>query len=344
MLIGSSKKILKFTGRVATLLAVAILIFFSFHNQSKAYNPYYDDFTRLSCRPLSMGQAGTALSDDPSAIFYNPAALACQHRFALMHSHSMRHMPPDVAPSEVDQLDGDTQAMVIPLGPFLTAGLGFNFQGEMGYDYRPLIGQDEFPVERQARVERFEGLGWSIWPFTQIGAARRSFVHQYETLDINNRWVRMGDGFLIGLRQRIAPGLTYAMCKSKTDFDYTDDRSGRIKRSNKGWEFKPVAWLTFVWETEKSNFSWGGTSAEGIENPEPSEIIRNMNGVEINLGGLARLRCGSVDGDRTWGFDWTLGNLQLMYTEASDYLDNVLGQQVERMRDIHLYGFILQLP
>ena len=83
---------------------------------------------------------------------------------------------------------------------------------------------------------------------------------------------------------------------------------------------------------------------EGIENPEPSEIIRNLNGVEINLGGLARLRYGSIDGKSTWGFDWTLGNLQLMYTEASDYLDNVLGEEVARMKDFHLYGFILRLP
>ena len=332
------------TGRGIFLAALALLIFFMFAGQGRAYNPYYDDFMRLSCRPLSMGQAGTALSDDPSAIFYNPAALACQHRFALMHNHSARHMPTDVSPSEVDQLDGDTQAMIVPLGPFLTAGVGFNFQGEMGYDYRPMTDQDEFPVERQARLERFEGLGWSIWPFTQVGAAHRSFVHQFSTLDVGDREVRMGDGFLIGLRQRVAPGLTFAMCKSKTDFDYTDDRSGRMTRTNSGWEFKPVAWLTMVWETERSNFMWSGASVYGDPNPEPMETVRHLSGMEINLGGIARLRYGSIEGDPTWGFDWTLPNLRLMYTETSDYLGNVLGQEISLMRDIHLYGFIFYLP
>ena len=323
-----------------------MLLFFTFSGQTNAYNPYYDDFTRLSCRPLSMGQAGTALSDDPSAIFYNPAALACQHRYALMHNHSARHMPDDLIDSEVDQLDGDTQAMIIPLGPYFTAGIGFNFQGEMGYDYRPMTDQDEFPVERQARVERFEGLGWTIWPFTQVGAARRSFVHQYSNRENGDgrRWNRVGDGYLLGLRQRILPGLTYASCFSKTDFDYSDDRSGRMTRSNKGWEFKPFGWLTLVWECEESGFSFGGTSVEEIENPDDAEFTRYLKGVEVNLGGIARLRYGSIDGESTWGFDWTLPNLKLMYSEASDYLDNIVGPEIERMKDVHLYGFTLYIP
>jgi hypothetical protein len=173
-------------------------------------------------------------------------------------------------------------------------------------------------------------------------------VHQYSKPGDENqdeeRWIRVGDGYLLGLRQRVAPGLTYATCSSKTDFDYTDERSGRMTRSNKGWEFKPAAWLTLVWETERSRFSWSGESVEGVENPESRDFIRHLNGIEINLGGIARLRYGSIDGDPSWGLEWTLPNLKLMYAEATDYLDDVIESEVERMRNVHFYGFELYIP
>lgn len=353
--------------RIAIGCTLAITSFFLFAPQTGAYNPYYDDFSRLSCRPLSMGQAGTALADDPSAIFFNPAALANQHRFALMHNHSSRHFPSIYTDHEVDQLNGDTQAIIVPLGPNITAGIGFNFQGEMGYDYSTLTGQDEFPLENLAMVERFEGLGFSLSPITQVGFARRSAVHRYSRIgseldeiaeprvfspsypgDIypytdDLEWDRVGDGYLHGYRQRVFPGLTYSNCFSKIDFDYNDDYDSRVTHSNSAWEFKPTGWLTFVWETETSIIGWGGPDLHALNFPDGTFFIRFMKGMELNLAGLARLRFGTINGEGTWGFEWTLPNLRLMYTEVTDYLDEIVGTGIEHMKNVHFYGFILYI-
>ncbi len=344
--IQNSRPILR---RIVIGCTLAITSFFLFAPQTGAYNPNYDDFSRLSCRPLSMGQAGTALADDPSAIFFNPAALANQHRFALMHNHSSRHFPDEITPTEVDQLDGDTQAIIVPLGPNITLGIGFNFQGEMGYDYSTLTDQFEFPIEHFAGVERFEGLGFSLSSLTQIGAARRSFVHRLSQPELDsysetNRerlsdWTKYGDGYILGFRQRVFPGLTYAGSSSKVDFDYNNGNSGRITRGNSAWELKPAGWLTLVWEDEYSRFRESGPTA--INSDIPSR--KSMFGMELNLGGLARLRYGNLDGRSTWGFEWTLPNLRLMYTEITDYLDEIVDLGIERMKNVHFYGFILYI-
>ncbi|MCK4720623.1 hypothetical protein KAU08_08185 [bacterium] len=335
--------------QISGFVAIAFMAFFLFVPETVAYNPEYDDFSRLSCRPLSMGQAGTALADDPSAIFFNPAALANQHRFALMHNHSARHFPSDITPTEVDQLDGDTQAIIVPLGPNITLGIGFNFEGEMGYDYRPLTDQVEFPIEHFAGVERFEGLGFSLSPLTQIGAARRSFVHRLSQPDLDSfsetngerqsNWTKYGDGYILGFRQRIFPGLTYAGSSSKVDFDYNNGNSGRITRGNSAWELKPAGWLTLVREEEYSRFRENRPTAINSD----TSARKSMFGMELNLGGLARLRYGNLSGNETWGFEWTLPNLRLMYTEATNYLDRVLDAGIERMKNLHFYGFILYI-
>ncbi|MCD6120198.1 hypothetical protein J7K50_10255 [bacterium] len=362
----------KWLPRAAALFAVIIAIFLSAATRSRAYNPYYDDFTRLSARPLALGQAGTALSDDPSAVFYNPAALANQHRFALMHNHSARHLPKEVVTVEVDQLDGDTQAVIVPLNPYLTAGIGFNFQGEMGYDYRPLGARDgtvgelaaAFPVERFAGVERVEGMGLALSPWTQLGASRRSFFHMYDRPASTARtlgnsqptfpgdigpssselhWRRMGDGHSLGFRQWIAPGVFLSGCSGKADFDYDDNSSGRIKRESSGFSIHPVGWLTIVSECETVHYEWRDADGSACEALTPLTESRRHSGVEINLAGLARLRFGGLHGERTCGFEWTLPNLKLHYAEAKGYLKRILGTDPGLMDAVHIYGFVLYL-
>jgi hypothetical protein len=290
-----------------------------------------------------MGQAFTAISDDASAVFWNPAGLATQHKLSLMHNHSARHMPRHIAKGEVDQLDGDTQAVVFPIAPCLTAAAGFNFQGEMGYDYRRVEPESGLPDERFAAVERFEGLGLSFSPWTQVGAARRSFHHRFENSG-ESGWSRVGDGYSWGIRQWVAPGVTYGYAESRADFDSDDKSSGRIKRSDSGWAVRPAGWLLLAWDKGSQANVWREEGDRFDPLPADKTVETNRFGAEINLAGIARLRCGLLAGQKTFGFEWTLPNLRLWYTEAENYLDRVIGASLSEMRDVHLYGFVLTLP
>ncbi|MCC7478457.1 hypothetical protein IT575_08330 [bacterium] len=118
------------------LLCCAGLLLILGLQSATALNLYQDIFMTLSARPLAMGGSGAAL-EGPASVFYNPAGLASIRSLSLMHNHSGRHFPGSHAGrgNEMDQLDGDTQAVVVPL-PLATYAHGFTFSGEMGYDYR----------------------------------------------------------------------------------------------------------------------------------------------------------------------------------------------------------------
>ena len=359
--------------RIAVLIVwIATLPFL--HGEAAAYNPYYDGFTQISARPLSMGGAAASQTGDPSAVFHNPACIGGHKKLALMHNHSGRHFPvgmeayggvPGKKRFDVDHLDGDTQAIIVPLFPAFTLGLGFNFQGEMGYDYRPLanVAGNKFPVERLAMVERVEALGFSLSPWTQTGWSRRSFFHFYERHGAANttvryppvhpadfdpgaafKWNRVGEGSASGVRQMLAPGVCFGAAKSKTDFDYEDGASGRYDRRKTGYSIKPAGWLTLIWDKESQiAVFFDGSGELSQQMPANAEVINGF-GWELNVAGIARLRGGSLAGNGTLGAEMTLGNLRLLYTEAINYLPRILGADPGTMRNVHIYGFTLSLP
>lgn len=353
---------------------IALAFFVAGLNRASAYNPYYDDFTRISARPLSMGQSGVALIGDPSAVFYNPACISQSCGISLMHNHSGRHFPSDMYAyanadgkkrMDADHLDGDTQAIIAAIAPWLSLGIGFNFQGEMGYDYRPLGGAERnvFPVERLAMTERFEGIGLTLSPWTRIGTSRRSFFHFYERQGPANisvayprthpadgdigagvRWNRVGDGTAIGARQWIAPGLFLGASSSKADFDYEDGASGRFKRSTTGYALHPTGWLTIVWDAETRTTEFKESSGDLSSIVPPLSDKVSGCGWELNLAGLARVRGGSLSKNGTIGAELTLGKLRLLYTEAKNYLPRIIGADPGAMINVHIYGFVLAIP
>jgi hypothetical protein len=63
---------------IACLLGVLLAIFLSSHAFAKAYPNFY-----RGVRPMGMGNAFTAISDDENALFYNPAGLAEISAFSI---------------------------------------------------------------------------------------------------------------------------------------------------------------------------------------------------------------------------------------------------------------------
>ncbi len=356
----------------AALFAAAVFALQS--GTAFAYNPYYDDFIYLSARPLSMGASGVALSAEPSSVFYNPAGFSGVRGLTLMHNHSGRHFPEGTYSHEdsagkkrldADHLDGDTQAIILSILPSVAIGIGFNFEGEMGYDYRPFHGMPAtpFPVERLSLAERIEAISVAISPWTQAGVSRRSFFHVYERpdggyshgayppvhpADFENmksfRWNRTGEGVSTGGRQWIAPGIFSGASSSSAEFEYEDGSSGEFSRSRRGYAFHPAGWLTLVFDKDVSSASFkdfAGNASAILPRKSASE---SSWGWEINLAGLAKLRGGSLSGDGTKGAEIKLGKLSLNYAEAKAYLPRILGGDSGIMRNVHIYGFTLAIP
>ncbi len=205
---------------------------------ARALNLYQDIFMTLSARPLAMGGTGAAL-EGPASVFYNPAGLASIRSLSLMHNHSGRHFPGSHAGrgNEMDQLDGDTQAVVVPL-PLATYAHGFTFSGEMGYDYRnhPSAG-DQFdypgeeitaklgyPHEHYDGREDYDAIGLNLGLPCAFGYSNRRSIGRL-TPDPGAMpylpWLRMGEGQQWGLQARVWPGLTYGQSELKLDYDWT---------------------------------------------------------------------------------------------------------------------------
>jgi len=336
-------------------------------NTARALNVYADIFVTLSARTLAMGGASTALYD-PSAVFINPAGLANAQAITLLYNHSCRHFPgsQEGGRLEWDQLDGDTQALVVPL-PLTTFAHGFTFDHEMGYDFRwhPEDGSLGYPRQRFCGQEDIDAIAFDVGLPIAAGIGVRRSTGRFKPPEDSvskQAWFRQGEGMHIGILARVWPGLDYGQSHLKLDYEWLlleDPGAGAGAldvfysdhiTERRGWALTPVGWLTLTSDqvTEDHSFHSGDKNAPvcllgmGTVHEGDRVIERIHSGAELSLGSLIKLRTGLYDGRRTWGAGFNLAGLWLNYTEIEDMLPQIVGDG-DGYENLHFYGFQLEL-
>jgi hypothetical protein len=302
-----------------------------------------------------MGGAAAAVPQ-PASVFYNPAGLAAIRHFTLMHNHSARHFPGsrEGGMSEWDQLDGDTQAIVVPL-PLTTYSHGFTASGEMGYDYRghPADGSLSYPRENYHGSEDYDALATSLGLPCALGIAyRRHYSKLTPAPDDTTTppWFREGEGTQWGVLARVWPGLDYGYSELDMDYDWTlllqdDNKAGRgfsefssnQKTCRSGWALRPAGWLILANDELKQNYSFMDSAGLGLLHLGDSESVSEHQGGELCLGALIKLRWGSYDGNPTIGIAINFGSIWLNYAEVKYLLPKIVCAG-RNMEDIHIYG------
>jgi hypothetical protein len=336
---------------------------------ARAFNAYQDAWVTLSARPLGMGGAFAAMSD-PASVFYNPAGLARQRHWTLLFNHNARHFPGVEDDSRglhrVDQLDCDTEAIVVPL-PGATYAHGFTFSGEYGYDYRGLTSdiQQGYARENVWGNEDYHALaiGGGL-PWSAGYGLRRQFLRltPYPGDRDTPAWLRLGQGEQWGYLARLAPGLDYGHSELRFDYDWTlleasskpdegfAELTSRLKAKRSGWALHPTGWLTLASDQLHEDYLFTPNQRKGEAPADPASVAgfgpvhqgnqsadRLFTGGELQLGQLARLRWGNYDGSPTCGVALNLGGLWLNYSEAQGLLPKLMGQG-DGFEDVHVYG------
>jgi hypothetical protein len=365
-------------GTAAFGLSIALTMLFAI-NQAKALNILSDSFLMLSARPLGMGGATCAVPQMAS-VFSNPAGLANLRRLSFMHNHSARHFPGsrEGRGTEWDQLDSDTQCLVVPL-PFSTYAHGFTIAGELGYDYRnlPAPGQGGtdrdvaftvscgYPKEQYWGTETVDAWAFGSFLPCSFGVSNRRHFSRFtpDPVDLSTTaWARFGEGQQWGLLGHPLPGLSLATSDLRIDFNYAalpaaqrpppavatgfPDYSQRLRLTRRGYAFQPCGWLTFAGDTVNETHRFVGENGSLPAGLDDSEAKRLFSGVELTLGGLGVLRRGDFDGHPTTGLSINLlgasGGLMLNYAEVDGLLPELVGAGAG-FESVHVYGFDLPL-
>jgi len=362
----------------AALLGTALVLLLA-GNTAGALNLYQDIFVSLSARPLGMGATGVALGQ-PASVFYNPAGLTSVRRFTLMHNHSARHFPGSHAGkgTEWDQLDGDTQAIVVPL-PLSTYAHGLTLSGEMGYDYRShpasaaAAASPEaagtlaygYPREQYWGSESYDAIATSLGLPCSAGYALRRHFGRFtpDPADpAGQPWIRLGEGQQWGVLARVLPGLDYGRSELKLDYDYTmlpsrsgwplptsqgaPDLSARLQQSRHGWALRPCGWLTLASDRLSEHYRFRAPQGQSPSGPQAQQSASLHRGWELTLGGLGSLRGGNNNGRPTCGLSLNLlgadGGLKFNYAEADGLLPQIVGAG-SGFESVHIYGFELPI-
>lgn len=257
--------------------------------------------------------------------------------------------------SEWDQLDGDTQAITVPLLAG-TYAHGLTFSGEMGYDYRghPADGSLGYPREQYWGTESYDALALSAGLPVAAGIALRRQLGRFTPAEDDNNtpaWIRIGAGLQWGVIARVWPSVDLGYSELKMDYDWTIlPRSGleaqsalptmvsRLKHKRTGWALHPTGWLTLATDEVTEDWRYGDQDFAGILHLGNSTITRVHTGGELCLGSAAKLRWGNYDGHPTTGVALNLGGLWLNYAEVQGLLPKIVGAGAG-MEDIHIYGF-----
>ena len=320
---------------------------------------YQDMFVTLSARPLGMGGACAAVPSAAS-VFTNPACLAGQRQLALLYNHSARHFPgsQEGGSREWDQLDGDTEAIVLPL-PLSTYARGFTFSGEMGYDYtgHRADGSLGYPREHYWGSESYDA--WAIHTGLPCaaGISLRQHFSQYTPAvgdEQHAAWLRAAEGMQWGVWGRVLPGLDYGVSDLKLNYDYTifsrpDSGSSlpvqmpaKLKQRRSGYALHPSGWLTLASDVVEEDWIYHDDAGLGSVHQGSQSVNRVHQGAELQIGQLLRLRQGSYDGRPTLGISLNTGWAWLNYAEVENLLPSLVGNG-QAFEDIHIYGAELEL-
>jgi hypothetical protein len=329
-------------------------------NTASALNLYHDLFITLSARPLAMGGAAAAVPD-PSSVFSNPAGLAALRNLRLLYNHSTRHFPGsrEGGKHEWDQLDGDTEAVVVPL-PLATYAHGFTLADEMGYDFttHPPGGLCGYPREGLWGTEEYDALALGSGLPAAVGIALRRNSARFTPApedSVTPPWFRTGEGTQWGVLARVWPGVEYGLSELKLDYSWvilaTPDATkadvnqralptmnSRLKSKRQGIAIHPCGWLVFASDSVREVYRIDDTQFYGVLHQGSAERASSHRGAELSLGNAAKLRWGDNDGQPTLGLSLALGTLWLNYTEAKGLLPRITGAG-DLFKDVHIYGF-----
>jgi hypothetical protein len=328
-------------------------------NTACALNLYHDLFVTLSARPLAMGGAAAAVPD-PSSVFSNPAGLAALRNLRLLYNHSTRHFPGsrEGGDREWDQLDGDTEAVVVPLA-LGTYAHGFTLADEMGYDFttHPAGGLCGYPREGLRGTEGYDALALGSGLPVAVGLALRRNSARFTPApedSVTPPWFRTGEGMQWGVLARVWPGVEYGLSELKLDYDWTilaapdaasaankralPAMNSRLKSKREGIAVHPCGWLVFASDSVSEVYRIDDTQFYGVLHQGNAERAGSHRGAELSLGNAAKLRWGDNDGQPTLGLSFALGTLWLNYTEAKGLLPRITGAG-DSFKDVHIYGF-----
>jgi hypothetical protein len=337
----------------AGLLCCALLVLV-LANTAQALNMYQDMFVTLSARSLGMGGACAAVPS-PASVFSNPACLAGLRQLTLMWNHSARHFPgsSEGGGSEWDQLDGDTEVVVLPL-PLSTFAHGFTFSGEMGYDYsgHPADGRLGYPREHYWGGESYDAWAVHTGLPCAAGIALRQHYSQFTPApeDANSAaWLRLGEGTQWGVWARVLPGLDYGRSDLKLDYDYIifpkagtgqttpANMPAKLKHRRTGYALHPTAWLTLASDQVDDTYVFHDDAGLGSVHQGTQSARRTYFGAELQIGPWLKLRQGSYDGKPTCGLSLNAGGIWLNYAEAQGLLPSIVGSG-DSFKDVHIYG------
>jgi hypothetical protein len=329
-------------------------------NTACALNLYHDLFVTLSARPLAMGGAAAAVPD-PSSVFSNPAGLAALRNLRLLYNHSTRHFPGsrEGGSREWDQLDGDTEAVVVPLA-LGTYAHGFTLADEMGYDYttHPVGGLCGYPREGLWGTEEYDALALGGGLPVAVGIALRRNNARFTPAPEDAAtppWFRTGEGTQWGVLALVWPGVEYGRSELKLDYNWVildaprstagsaavralPTMNSRLKTKREGIAIHPCGWLVFASDSVREAYRNDDQQFLGVLHHGSAERAGSHRGAELSLGNCAKLRWGDNDGKPTLGLSLALGTLWLNYTEAKGLLPQITGAG-DSFKDVHIYGF-----
>ncbi len=344
---------------VAAGAICVVLVLLLLANTSHALNLYQDLFVSLSARPLGMGGACAAVPSAAS-VFSNPACLAGLRQLSLLYNHSARHFPgsQEGGSQEWDQLDGDTEAMVMPL-PLSTYARGFTFAGEMGYDYtgHPADGRLNYPREHYWGAETYDAWAVHAGLPCAAGIALRQHFAQFTPAEEDEQaapWLRTGEGMQWGLWGRVAPGLEYGQSELKLAYDYTIfarpnsaetepvQMPAKLKQRRSGYALHPTGWLTLANDTVAEEWIFHDDAGLGSVHQGTQQVRRMYQGAELQIGPWLQLRQGVFAGRPTAGLSLNTGWAWLNYAEVENLLPTLVGAG-QGFEDVHIYGAEMHL-
>jgi len=328
---------MNFTPRTpAAALLIAFLFILSIAVPASALSGDAEDFLlKTAPRPAGMGGAFTAVPGDPIGMMWNPSAAMRLDRFAVSGNHSLRHFP---GPRKnLDQMDSDTMALLIPIQSDTVFGAGFTVPGEWGVDYMDTNGvlpEKERFRGRERRIaladlrqgvrHTVSGYADSNWyrrdhPAPETGPVRRfqtgaGFSFYYET----------DNGMMYGFNVR---GLVDLIRKKPGAADREPNVKvtlGAAYREDDLADTLAAVDVELHWKDDDFAARWFG----GAERSFDKERYF--------------LRMGNMDGSPTYGAGARFGSLRLDYALIKNFLPKITGRDdVTLFQDAHTVSYTL---
>ncbi|MFN4183098.1 MAG: hypothetical protein ACK4G3_07855, partial [bacterium] len=274
--------------------------------------------------PSNLGCSAIVVAEgwEPSSVYLNPANISAFYRFSLSQSHSLRHFP--MNSGEVDQLDADAVAFVVPAG-WLGLFFGFSIAGEWGYDYRDLpyfwAGKEQL-TGREGSV----GWGWNIgfiragylWKKLRFRLIRKRTAE--EILNVaEKRW---------GVQWRVFPWLIFGWSSAERG---PSEYWKSIRNSTFSIVVRILPWYSWGQEWNRFHYYFPRASLKFTR----KNLVHQWN---IRPFWICRKKLES----RAIGLGITLPFISLSYAEGKDLMPFLTGMEFPFFRDVHIGGYTIR--